>query len=1094
MSSNLKIINNINDLLGDDLKTSLNDKTKLRIAASCFSIYAFEALKSELSKITELEFIFTAPTFTANEAIGRVKKERREFFIPKLARESSIHGSTFEIHLRNKLTQRAVARECAEWIRRKASFKSNTSHSAMQQFIHAEDHNKSTAYSPISGFTAVDLGYQQGDAVSSLTHSFDEPELTNTYLSLFNQIWDDPEKVRDITSEILDHIESVYQENSPERIYFLMLYNIFHDFLEDIDDDVLPNDLTGYKDSLVWNKLFNFQRDAATGIINKLETYNGCILADSVGLGKTFTALAVVKYYELRNKTVLVLCPKKLADNWKNFNTNLKTNLFARDRFNYDVLCHTDLSRTSGESLGIPLDRVNWGNYDLIVIDESHNFRNNDVYNDRETRYQKLMNKVIKEGVKTKVLMLSATPVNNRFNDLRNQLALAYEGHSDDLSKNLKTNTSVEEIFRRAQTAFNNWSELPPEQRTAATILKRLDFDFFELLDAVTIARSRKHIETFYDTKDIGKFPERLKPISYHLPITERDDVLGFNEIFAQLSILNLAVYAPVTYIQPSRKKKYEELYDTQTEGSKGNFKQADREQSLQALMTTNLLKRLESSVEAFRLTLGSLSRNIQLTLDAIKRFEQAGGDAPIADFQNDLDQLGIEDEDFSGIDEFTVGKKIQISLADMDIPSWKHDLSADHIIINGLITSMELVEPEDDAKLQHLIRAIQDKIKSPINPGNKKVIVFTAYADTANYLFKHLAPHFFATEGCHSGIVTGSSGPRTTLKKPYDFQSVLTLFAPKAKDKALIMADEPEELDILIGTDCISEGQNLQDCDYLINYDIHWNPVRIVQRFGRIDRIGSPNTKIQLVNYWPDISLDEYINLKERVENRMHIVDMVGTGEDNVLTAKSSDVAYRKDQLKRLQEEVIELEDVKTGISITDLGLNDFRMDLLNYIKENGELSGVPNGLHAIVPAQPERGLVPGAIFALRNVHDSVNLNQQNRLHPYYLVYISDDARVIVDHTEVKRLLDLVRSSCKGQKVPLSELCNSFNAETHDGRRMGKYSELLNDAIRSMIEVKEEGDIDSLFSGGQTTALTHTIAGIDDFELIAFIVVRENT
>ena len=1090
----MKIINNINDLLGDDLKSTLNDKTRLRIAASCFSIYAFEALKSELSKITELEFIFTAPTFTANEAIGRVKKERREFFIPKLARESSIHGSTFEIHLRNKLMQRAVARECAEWIRRKASFKSNTSHSAMQQFIHTEDHNKSTAYSPISGFTAVDLGFQKGDAVSSLTHSFDEPELTNTYLSLFNQIWDDPEKVRDITSEILDHIESVYQENSPERIYFLMLYNIFHDFLEDIDDDVLPNDLTGYKDSLVWNKLFNFQRDAATGIINKLETYNGCILADSVGLGKTFTALAVVKYYELRNKTVLVLCPKKLADNWRNFNTNLKTNLFARDRFNYDVLCHTDLSRTSGESLGIPLDRVNWGNYDLIVIDESHNFRNNDVYNDHETRYQKLMNKVIKEGVKTKVLMLSATPVNNRFTDLRNQLALAYEGHSDDLSKNLKTNTSVEEIFRRAQTAFNNWSELPPEQRTAATILKRLDFDFFELLDAVTIARSRKHIETFYDTKDIGKFPERLKPISYHLPITERDDVLGFNEIFAQLSILNLAVYAPVTYIQPSRKKKYEELYDTQTEGSKGNFKQADREQSLQALMTTNLLKRLESSVEAFRLTLGSLSRNIQLTLDAIKRFEQAGGDAPLADFQNDLDQLGIEDEDFSGIDEFTVGKKIQISLADMDIPSWKHDLSADHIIINGLITSMELVEPEDDAKLQHLIRAIQDKIKSPINPSNKKVIVFTAYADTANYLFKHLAPHFFATEGCHSGIVTGSSGPRTTLKKPYDFQSVLTLFAPKAKDKALIMADEPEELDILIGTDCISEGQNLQDCDYLINYDIHWNPVRIVQRFGRIDRIGSPNTKIQLVNYWPDISLDEYINLKERVENRMHIVDMVGTGEDNVLTAKSSDVAYRKDQLKRLQEEVIELEDVKTGISITDLGLNDFRMDLLNYIKENGELSGVPNGLHAIVPAQPERGLVPGAIFALRNVHDSVNLNQQNRLHPYYLVYISDDARVIVDHTEVKRLLDLVRSSCKGQKVPLSELCNSFNAETHDGRRMGKYSELLNDAIRSMIEVKEEGDIDSLFSGGQTTALTHTIAGIDDFELIAFIVVRENT
>ncbi|MDO6483095.1 helicase-related protein [Shimia thalassica] len=1088
----MRIVDNTTSLLGDDIKQELSGAGKVRIAAACFSIYAFEALRAELGEIEGFEFIFTAPTFVPNGAVDRIRKERREFFIPKELRENTIYGGEFEIHLRNKMNQRAVAKECAAWIKKKAQFKSNATSAPMQQFAHIEKDNLETVYSPISGFTAVDLGYQRGDAVSSLTQVFDETQFTQTYLSIFQQIWNDEEKVRDVTAEVLEHIESVYQENSAERVYFVILYNLFSDFLSEVDEDVLPKDRTGYQDSLVWQKLFNFQKDAAVGIINKLETYNGCILADSVGLGKTFTALAVVKYYELRNKDVLVLCPKKLSENWRNFNANLTTNIFAKDRFNYDVLCHTDLSRTSGESLGMPLDRVNWGNYDLVVIDESHNFRNNDVYKDRETRYQKLMNKVIRAGVKTKVLMLSATPVNNRFTDLRNQLALAYEGHSDELSKNLKTKTSVEEIFRRAQTAFNVWSNLPPEQRTAASILKALDFDFFELLDAVTIARSRKHIETFYDTADIGKFPERLPPLSHHLPITDRTDVIGFNDIFARLSQLKMAVYAPVNYIHASRLKKYEELYDTQTEGGKGTLRQADRERSLQALMTTNLLKRLESSVHAFRMTLGALSSNITKTLEAIDRFETAGGADAVSDLDIDLEQIGVEDDDFSGLDEFTVGKKIQISLADMDVQSWKQELEVDRVIIGGLIEEMAIVTPEHDAKLQHLIEEIAEKMRSPMNAQNRKIIVFTAFADTANYLFEHLAPHFTAQQGVHSGLVTGSGNPKTTLKKFFDFQSVLTLFAPIAKEKHNVLPNEHAELDILIATDCISEGQNLQDCDYLINYDIHWNPVRIVQRFGRIDRIGSPNDCIQLSNYWPDITLDEYINLKERVENRMHIVDVTGTGEDNVLTAKSSNVAYRKEQLRKLQDEVIELEDVKTGISITDLGLNDFRMDLINYIKTNGDLAGVPNGLHAVVPADASRGLVPGVIFALRNIHDTVNINQQNRLHPYYLVYISDEARVVVEHTEVKRLLDLIRSSCKGHSTPFKDLCAAFNAETNDGKRMDKYSDLLNDAIGSMIEVKEERDLDSLFSGGHTTALTHAIAGLDDFELIAFVVVRE--
>ena len=1093
----MEIIDNINRLLGDDLKQTLKRGTKLKVAASCFSIYAYEALKVELEKIEELSFIFTTPTFVADEVTDKIRRERREFQISKLDRERSLYGSEFEIQLRNKLTQRAIAKECADWLLRKAKFKSNRSKAPMQQFVCAQSMGTDTAYMPLHGFTAVDLGYQQGNAVSNFVNKIDEPTLTAQYLSLFDQIWNDPEKLEDVTAQICEHIASVYQENPPESIYFLMLYNIFNEFLDDIDEDVLPNDRTGYQDTLIWNKLFNYQKDAATGIINKLETYSGCILADSVGLGKTFTALAVIKYYELRNKSVLVLCPKKLADNWLNYNRNLKTNLFSRDRFNYEVLCHTDLSRTSGESFGTPLNRINWGNYDLVVIDESHNFRNNDAYKDKETRYQKLMNQVIREGVKTKVLMLSATPVNNRFADLRNQLALAYEGDSENLSKKLRTSKSVEEVFRNAQAAFNTWSKLPAEERTPRAILDALDFDFFELLDSVTIARSRKHIQTFYDTKDIGPFPERRKPLSFHRPLTERSDVMGFNEIFEQLSRLKLAVYAPVSYILPSRLKKYEEMYDTKV-GSKGTLRQVDREKSLQALMTVNLLKRLESSVASFRLTLESLRKNHQGTLAKIAAFNRSDSAASVGDLTDVLEDLDAEDDDLLDLDEGDnlIGGKVKISLVDMDLPSWEHELKGDLDVIEALLASMNKITPNDDAKLQHLKALVLDKIANPINPGNRKVLIFTAFADTADYLYANLAPELLTSRDLHTAKVTGKGAPKSTLARGYDFQELLTLFSPRSKEKAVVLPNEATEVDLLIGTDCISEGQNLQDCDYVINYDIHWNPVRIIQRFGRVDRIGSPNSSIQLVNYWPDISLDEYINLKERVESRMMIADVTATGDDNVLSAQANDVSYRKEQLRRLQEEVIELEDLKTGVSITDLGLNDFRMDLLNYVKAHGDLDKIPNGMHAIVRANPELGLQPGVIFTLRNrnstVNPAANVPQHNRLHPYYIVYINRDGNVIHDHTEVKRLLDMARTCCKGQSEPFLELCQRFNHETADGRKMEAYSDLLGKAIRSMIEVKEEKDLDSLFSGGRTTALTHTISGLDDFELIAFLVIQD--
>jgi SNF2 family DNA or RNA helicase len=909
----LEIVDNVNTLLGDDLKDVMSRGSRVRLAASTFSMYAFEALKQELQQIEAREFIFTSPTFVASQATDRLRKERREFFIPQAKRESTLYGSEFEIRLRNKLTQRAVARECADWIRAKASFRSNKTGAPMQQFAVVDD---KAAYLPLQGFTSADLGYERSDAVSNVVTKLDDAGATTTYLKLFDQIWHNPEQVEDVTQLVHDHIASTYAENAPARIYFLILYNLFAEFLDEISEDVLPNDRTGYQETAVWNSLYNFQRDAAMGIINKLETYNGCILADSVGLGKTFTALAVIKYYELRNKSVLVLAPKKLSENWTNYNANLTTNIFARDRFNYDVLAHTDLSRTRGESMGLRLDRINWGNYDLVVIDESHNFRNADYAEEKESRYQRLMRQVIREGVKTKVLMLSATPVNNRFNDLKNQLQLAYEGESDALAQQLNLSTTVEKVFSDAQRVFNEWSRLPAEERTTDRILAMLDFDFFELLDAVTIARSRKHIHAFYDTSEIGAFPDRLPPLSIREPLTDLPGVATYNEIFDQLQTLTLAVYTPLAYVFPSRIGKYEDLYDVKGGTARSNLGQRGREHGLKKLMTVNLLKRLESSVEAFRLTLGKIEGGVDHIL---ARLESRTG--LISELDVDVD--GFDGEDDADVDALALGEKITIDLNDIDIESWQRDLWHDRETLRELLEEMKRVTPEHDCKLLRLKRLVEDKAARPLNEGNRKALIFSAFADTADYLYRELADTF-AEQGLETARITGGGhAAKTTLGTGYDFQQVLTLFSPRSKQRHLTMPKTVGELDILIGTDVISEGQNLQDCDYLVNYDIHWNPVRIIQRFGRVDRIGSTNARIQLVNFWPDISLDEYINLKERVESRMVIADLAGVGDDNILDPSSADAAYRKEQLRKLQDEVIDLEDVRAGVSITDLGMN---------------------------------------------------------------------------------------------------------------------------------------------------------------------------
>lgn len=1075
----MKLINNITEKLSDDMRLTMQKNSRVGIAAACFSVYAYEELKTQLENLEELRFIFTSPTFLQKHP----QKTQREFYIPRLNREKALHGSEFEIRLRNELVQKSISRECAQWIREKVRLKSNCTDEIMQGFLVADGEN-TIAYTPINGFTRADLGCERGNNLFSIIARIDAPE-SKAYLDLFNQLWNDKQRLCDVTDQVIKSITTAFQENSPEFLYFFALYNIFRDFLETVSEDDLPSEANGFKNSLVWNKLYTFQKDAVLSIISKLEQYNGCILADSVGLGKTFTALAVIKYYENRNLRVLVLCPKKLSDNWQTYKANYINNPIAGDRLRYDVLYHTDLSRGSGMSGDIDLSKLNWSAYDLVVIDESHNFRNggsSSSEDGRMNRYDKLMEKVIRPGVRTRVLMLSATPVNNRFYDLKNQLALAYEGNSEVWADKLHAQRNVEEIFRNAQKVFNTWSKSDPTQRTTDQLMRMLDFDFFEVLDAVTIARSRRHIEKYYNVNEIGRFPARLPPISHRPPLTDLTGAITYSEIYEMLLSLTLSIYTPSNYILPSRMAKYADL----NHEGKNHLTQAGREQGIRRLMSINLLKRLESSVHSFRLTLERIQNLLCTTLDTIAHY-----DPDLTVELNDLTNTVDFDSDDQELDLFSVGKKVKIALADMDYVTWQHDLREDFNTLYTLLGMVKDITSAHDAKLQLLLQTITDKIEHPINPGNRKLIIFTAFSDTASYLYDNVSNFVLERYGLHTALVTGSVDGRTTIPKfKANLNNVLTCFSPVSKDKAALELDAPD-IDILIATDCISEGQNLQDCDALVNYDIHWNPVRLVQRFGRIDRIGSRNERIQLINFWPDLELDDYINLKARVETRMKALVMTSTGDDNLLSPEEQgDLEYRRQQLQRLQSEVVDLEEMGTGVSITDLGLNEFRMELMEYAKTHPELENCPGGISAVAQASPDAP--PGVVFVLKNVHNEVNVDNRNRLHPYYLVYLSEEGVTIHDHLSPKDTLDAMRQLCRGREQPIEGLYQAFNAETEDGRNMQVYSSLLEDAVLSIVDAKEDSDLDSLFKAGGTSALLSEVSGLDDFQLICFLVVRE--
>ena len=1068
--------NNKIGAVGEYIKDNTLNDANITISSPIFTIYAFEELRNILEKSNKFKFLFNEPTFI--KRIIANDKEVKEFQLQMLQRERNVSEFALEIGLKNNLDQNQIASKCYQFIKNKAEVKSVIkSGTVTPNNILVENKNGNDYL--ISGsnisFSKDGLGYTHEIRFDFNTVS-DEKQMIEQYLQFFDNIFSNEDIVVDVKEELLNHLSNLYKENSPELLYYVTLYNIFGEKLINMDDMARVKERTGISQTKIWNSLYNFQHDAVVGAIKKLELYNGCIIADSVGLGKTFEALAIIKYYELRNDRVLVLAPKKLRGNWTAYKENSTTNMLAEDRFNYDVLNHTDLSRDKGKSGDINLETINWGNYDLLVIDESHNFRNNNAVKGKETRYQRLMNRIIKSGVKTKVLLLSATPVNNRLADLKNQIMFITEDNDQAFKDNAGIN-SIEHTLRIAQQRFGEWSKLPDEQRTTKNLLPMLDYNFFNLLNTVTIARSRKHIQTYYDTKDIGEFPERKKPKSVKSNIDIDNEFPELSKVNGMIAKLHLAIYSPMLYVLPNRLKYYEEIYDQEVRGGSSSFKQVDREKNIVNLMRVNIFKRLESSVNSFTLTLERILNQIDFMLSLLESGQEY-----------DFDDSMIDEDEF---DDVEVGGKIKVKVKDLDALKLRQDLIEDKETLEYLLMCSKKVDVSKDAKLLDLKNEISQKIQNPINEHNKKIIIFTSFSDTARYLYENINEWLLEKHGLYSAIVTGGSGTKTNLKSVSNtFESILAHFSPRSNH----LDPSKQQIDILIATDCISEGQNLQDCDYLVNYDIHWNPVRIIQRFGRIDRIGSINKYIQLVNFWPNMELDEYINLENRVKNRMVMLDLSATGEDDLLSSESKNLEYRKKQLKQLQNEVLDIEEMQGGISITDLTLDDFIMSLDRYMKEHlNVLEKYPTGVHAVtdITNRVSEECEKGVIYCLKQKKYTDSQEGATSLYPYFLVYVKEDGGIHIKNTNPKKILDIYKVLCQGKDKPIESLVKVFNKETKNGNDMSKYTDLLEKAVFDIKGVVEQKGIQSLFQMGQATLFENTVSGLNDFELISFLVVK---
>ena len=1052
-----------NDRVVDLIRPSLGAGRQLDVVTPSLSLFAFAELMPQL-----------------------VAVQRGRFVIPPEGTDLALFGTSADRPARNQLRAQWLARELIRWLETKSEVRRAGAGVPQGAFVVRDGADQ--PMQALLGSLAIStegLGLTPGNPLS-LIQASETSEEARLLSQWFDAQWSALPSRPSVKGSLLEVLQRIGSHRDPYLVYTLVLHHLFFDRGDELDEEQVVKSATGIRNTVVWQKLFKFQRDGVVGAIDKLNRFGGCIIADSVGLGKTFEALAIIKYHELRNDRVLVLVPKRLRDNWTLYKANDRRNFLAPDRFNYDVLNHTDLSRDGGTSGDIDLAHVNWGNYDLVVIDESHNFRNKRTpQKGGETRYDRLMRKIIREGVKTRVLMLSATPVNNRMADLRNQIVFATEG--DDSALLDHGIGSIDSTTRLAQKQFNRWLDLDESERTPSRLVEMLGFDYFTLLDLLTIARSRKHIEKYYGLTETGRFPDRLKPINITADVDRTGGFPAIRDINREIRRLNLAVYAPLRYVLPHKQEAYDRKYSTEVKGGTGSFRQVDREESLIHLLRVNVLKRMESSVVSFALTVERQLRDVEAMLARIE--EQA----------EELDEIDIDDVDLDdpNFESLLVGRKVKVLVQDVDLVRWRQDLVEDRNRLANLLAAAREVDPKRDAKLEDLRQVIADKCRNPINPDNRKVVVFTAFADTARYLYEQLAPWAKTTLGIDTALVIGTGSNQTTLPGlRRDLASILTAFAPRSKERPEDLAGDGD-LDLLIATDCISEGQNLQDCDWLINYDIHWNPVRIIQRFGRIDRIGSLNARIQLVNFWPNMELEEYINLEQRVSGKMVLLDISATGEENLIEQPSgnqmNDLEYRRKQLLKLQDAVIDLEDLSTGVSIADLTLTDFRIDLAEFRKAHpGVLETLPLCTFAVTTS-PEAEIPPGIVFCLRAEGEAAARIPHDGypLSPHCLVHVGDDGAVLLPYTQAKQILDRLKRVCLGRDLPDAGACACFDRATKDGEDMRHAQRLLAAAVASVVGKSEERAVASLFTPGGTHALPGEFAGINDFEVVAFLVIQ---
>ena len=1080
------IVDNRNRRVGDFLRDRISSGSDLAVVSAYFTIYAYEALRDVLEKAGRMRFLYGEPTATATPD------------------PSGEEGKSFRLNedggmeLQQALAQKPLARACAAWIREQVDIRTiDRTNFLHGKLYHIADDSDSAALAGSSNLTLRGLGFGSTPNVE-LNLEVRNNEDRAALLDWFEDLWSDENLTRNAKSDVLSALERLGRPNSPEFIYYKTLFHVFEGWLErHVERDSLLHDVHLH-DTEIWKALYEFQREGATSAINRLLRHNGCIVADSVGLGKTWTALAIIKFFELQNKTVLVLCPKRLEDNWIRYTSwaAYRNNPFEKDRLRYSVRAHTDLSRYEGYAGGVDLKNFNWAAFDLIVIDESHNFRNEgrDRRNEagelvRRSRYNRLLEEAVKGGVPTKVLMLSATPVNTSLRDLRNQIYLMTEKRESAFRETLGIG-DIRSMFGVAQREFQQWEKARRSEGNAdkVALLERLGADFLSLLDAVTIARSRDHIQRFYPdvTAKIGGFPQRAKPENLYPP-TDGNGELSYDDLHRRIGEFRLAVYMPSQYVKDtaSLEKEKETL----------RFDQRDRERWLIGMMRVNLLKRLESAVHSFTLTMGRIIEKMDDLERRIEEWSMIGG-------EKGFDARPEEDEED---DEFAVGRGRRYRFYELDVDRWRRDLREDRHVLQALHDHAAKVTVARDAKLAELKRVLRRKVsEAPVDKdgrANRKVLVFTTFADTARYIHDNLASWVREDLGVHIALVTGGDSNRSSTGHT-GFVDILERFAPNAQQASGIA----EQIDVLIATDCLSEGQNLQDCDLVVNYDIHWNPVRLMQRFGRIDRLGSRNKRVAMTNFWPTRDLDRYLDLKNRVEARMALADVAATGLDDPLNdarptpedaseGAQLELGFRDQQLQRMRDEILDIEDTDDALSLNDLTLDDFVADLLHYIQQHrAALEAAPLGIHAVVDARAREELSdrirPGVIFCLRRNGD-LSARTPNRLWPYFLVYVCNDGTVRYTFQQARQCLAIFRALAAGRSEASTALEDAFDMETDHGRRMDDYDSLLASALRNIASKFNSAELARL--GRQRgAALTAKPDGVEQLSLVTWLVIKD--